>query len=587
MAKYLSHIDLNQNQLQNAVVHPLGSAPSTPVEGQIYFNSTAGNKKLYVYNGTAWTDLAGVYSISNGDGISVSGSSGSVTISVDASATYFEFVSGELSIKAGSIGATELAATTVTAGSYGSGSAIPTFTVDADGRLTAAGSVGISSTLDIAADAGTDDGVVLGTDTLTISGGTNINTSVSGDTITVNLDASPTISGDLVVEGNLTVSGATQTKISETVLIEDNIITLNSNEAGTPSEDGGIEIERGTATNVSLIWDESADRWAFTNDGSTFYNIPVPSEYDNYNFNVSDGTTSTEVADGGTVTISGGNAINATNVSGTITIDHADTSSQASVDNSGFNVIQDITLDTYGHITGINSVDVSGAVTAREYAATISATATVTHNLGSRDVIVQLFDTVTYETVFADVERSTTNAVDVTFASTPTNDGSTFYNIPVPSEYDNYNFNVSDGTTSTEVADGGTVTISGGNAINATNVSGTITIDHADTSSQASVDNSGFNVIQDITLDTYGHITGINSVNVTGAVTAREHAATISATATVTHNLGSRDVIVQLFDTVTYETVFADVERSTTNAVDVTFASTPTNDVRVLISKIG
>ena len=422
MAKYLSHIDLNQNQLQNAVVHPLGSAPSTPVEGQIYFNSTAGNKKLYVYNGTAWTDLAGVYSISNGDGISVSGSSGAVTISVDASATYFEFVSGELSIKAGSIGATELAATTVTAGSYGSGSAIPTFTVDADGRLTAAGSVGISSTLDIAADAGTDDGVVLGTDTLTIAGGTNINTSVSGDTITVNLDASPTISGDLVVEGNLTVSGATQTKISETVLIEDNIITLNSNEAGTPSEDGGIEIERGTATNVSLIWDESADRWAFTNDGSTFYNIPVPSEYYNYNFNVSDGTTSTEVADGGTVTISGGNAINATNVSGTITIDHADTSSQASVDNSGFNVIQDIFIDTYGHITGINSVNVTGAVTAREYAATISDTATVTHNLGQRDVMVQLYDTVTFETVFADVERSTTNAVDVTFASTPTND---------------------------------------------------------------------------------------------------------------------------------------------------------------------
>ena len=422
MAKYLSHIDLNQNQLQNAVVHPLGSAPSTPVEGQIYFNSTAGNKKLYVYNGSAWTDLAGVYSISNGDGISVSGSSGAVTVSVNASASFFEFDSGALSIKAGSIGATELAATTVTAGSYGSASAIPTFTVDADGRLTAAGSVGISSTLDIAADAGTDNGVVLGTDTLTISGGTNINTSVSGDEITINLDASPTISGDLVVEGNLTVSGATQTKISETVLIEDNIITLNSNEAGTPSEDGGIEIERGTATNVSLIWDESADRWAFTNDGSTFYNIPIPTEYDNYNFNVSDGTTSTEVADGGTVTISGGGAINATNVSGTITIDHADTSSQASVNNSGFTVIQDITLDTYGHITGIASVDVSGAVTAREHAATISGTATVTHNLGSRDVIVQLFDSVTYETVFADVERTTTNAVDVTFASTPDND---------------------------------------------------------------------------------------------------------------------------------------------------------------------
>ena len=51
---YLSNIDLNKNQLQNAQVHPLGTAPSSPVEGQIYFDSTAGDKKLYYYNGTQW-----------------------------------------------------------------------------------------------------------------------------------------------------------------------------------------------------------------------------------------------------------------------------------------------------------------------------------------------------------------------------------------------------------------------------------------------------------------------------------------------------------------------------------------------------
>lgn len=58
MAKYLSNIDLNKNQLQNPVIHSLGTAPATPVEGQIYFDSTAGDKHIYLYNGTAWVQLS-------------------------------------------------------------------------------------------------------------------------------------------------------------------------------------------------------------------------------------------------------------------------------------------------------------------------------------------------------------------------------------------------------------------------------------------------------------------------------------------------------------------------------------------------
>lgn len=44
--KFLTHIDLSKNQLQNAVVHPLGTAPSGGVEGQIYYNSTIGDKSF-------------------------------------------------------------------------------------------------------------------------------------------------------------------------------------------------------------------------------------------------------------------------------------------------------------------------------------------------------------------------------------------------------------------------------------------------------------------------------------------------------------------------------------------------------------
>jgi hypothetical protein len=68
-------------------------------------------------------------------------------------------------------------------------------------------------------------------------------------------------------------------------------------------------------------------------------------------------TTGNYVADitgGNAITTSGGGSENAT-----VTVNHADTSSQASVNNSGNTVIQDVTLDTYGHVTGLTSTTIS------------------------------------------------------------------------------------------------------------------------------------------------------------------------------------------------------------------------------------
>jgi len=70
-----------------------------------------------------------------------------------------------------------------------------------------------------------------------------------------------TSTGNLTVQGNLTVSGTTTTVNTETINLADNIITLNSNEGGTPSQNAGIEIERGTSPNKTLVWDEANDRW--------------------------------------------------------------------------------------------------------------------------------------------------------------------------------------------------------------------------------------------------------------------------------------------------------------------------------------
>ena len=89
----------------------------------------------------------------------------------------------------------------------------------------------------------------------------------------------------------------------------------------------------------------------------------------------------------------------------------------------------------------------------------------------------------------------------------------------------------------------------------------------------------------DGTSDVNRKVTYTDLVQTANSVTS--FAATISATATVTHGLNTKDVIVQLYDTVTDETVYADVDRISTTQVTITFAATPTNSVRVLVQKIG
>jgi len=87
-------------------------------------------------------------------------------------------------------GTTSLALKTtgVTAGSYGSATSIPTFTVDSKGRVSAAGTVSISTTLNVAGTTGTD-AIALATDTLTITGSGPISTAVNSSTNTLTISA--------------------------------------------------------------------------------------------------------------------------------------------------------------------------------------------------------------------------------------------------------------------------------------------------------------------------------------------------------------------------------------------------------------
>ena len=69
------------------------------------------------------------------------------------------------------------------------------------------------------------------------------------------------VTGNTVLDGNLTITGTETTVNTETINLADNTIVLNSNATGTPSEDGGIEIERGDQPNKSFLWDEGSEYW--------------------------------------------------------------------------------------------------------------------------------------------------------------------------------------------------------------------------------------------------------------------------------------------------------------------------------------
>jgi hypothetical protein len=390
---FVTDIDLNKNELRNARIQGLPSAPLNPVNGQIYYDTS--NNTMYYHNGLAspdgpWVAMnASTEVVQDIIGASVEGGVGLTRTYVDSTG----------------ITTIDLDNTTVTAGSYGSTTKIPTFTVDAQGRLTAAGEADLATQLDLGADNAhggykldllTDTvkfvgGEGIDTDyltdgtlhTITIAGedatttnkgiasfadadftvttgavtikNVNLGTQTTGDyvrdiqgtaneitvvptsgegaQVTIGLPDDVTITNNLNVGGNLNVTGTVNSVNTTQVNIVDNVINLNTDFTGDPTVDAGLRVERGNAADVQLRWAETPDQWEITNDGTNYHAITRK-----FTAVIGDGTT-------------------------------------------------------------------------LQYP--------VTHNLGTRQVVVNVYDSATYDTVECDVVRTSSTVVTLGFTAAP------------------------------------------------------------------------------------------------------------------------------------------------------------------------
>ena len=112
----------------------------------------------------------------------------------------------------------------------------------------------------------------------------NITTAISSNaniTTTANIEgavikgSSLAVTGDSSITGNLNVTGNINSETVTDLFVEDRNITLQFGQTGTPSANSQIFVDRGSESNSYIKWDEPADAWKFSNDGSTEYAIPT------------------------------------------------------------------------------------------------------------------------------------------------------------------------------------------------------------------------------------------------------------------------------------------------------------------------
>ena len=154
------------------------------------------------------------------------------------------------------------------------------------------------------------------------------NKRISGDYNIETIDGNVTLTSDVVISGNLTVTGTSTEVVSTDTSITDRVITLNNGESGAGVTGGtsGIEVDRGSSTNARLVYDESSDTWKLDNGSGSLVAIATSASGNVGLYNVVEDTTpqlggSLDVNGQSIISASNGNIVVAPNGTGELQLD--------------------------------------------------------------------------------------------------------------------------------------------------------------------------------------------------------------------------------------------------------------------------